>query len=93
MLLQLKHFLNTSYSIFSFGNIKIYVCKDIDINAIVPNCDEYGINKNWIWKNLRTKYNYAKNDICHNYQNLQNGGLTVVFLGVHWEKFAFSFNQ
>ena len=46
VLLQLKHFLNTSYSIFSFGNIKIYVCKDIHINAIVPNCDEYGINKN-----------------------------------------------
>ena len=28
------------------------------------------------------KYNYAKNDICHDYQNLQNGGLTIVFLGV-----------
>ena len=93
LLLQLKHFLNISYSIFSFGNIKIYVRKDIHINTIVPNCDEYGNNKNCIWKTLRNKYNYAKNDICHNYQNMQNGGLTIVFLGVNWRKFAFSFNQ
>ena len=48
LLLQLKHFLNISYSIFSFGNIKIYVRKDIHINTIVPNCDEYGNNKNCI---------------------------------------------
>ena len=39
-----KYFLNISYSIFSFGNIEIYVCKNIDINTIIPNCDENSIN-------------------------------------------------
>ena len=78
-----EKFIDVPNSIFSFWNIEIYVCEHIKINTIIPNCDKNGINGNRIEKYLGNKNTNTKNDVGHNNQNMQNGGLTIIFCWIN----------